>query len=398
MDLQDRLKEEFGSAVEIAHAGGDDVIDGVRPKLIAAPKEEVAAQTLAGWCGREKIAVIARGGGSKIGWGAPPSRCDLILSSRHLNKVIDHDTGNATVTAQSGINLAELDRQMREQSQFLPLDFEEHPGATLGGVTATNHSGATRLRYKTPRDLVVGMTAVLSDGRLIKNGSKVVKNVSGYDLGKLFIGSYGNLGFLTSVTIRLRPVEEQSSWWHHEYKSWQDAAGMASEILSGDFEPALLRVTAQKSTFLLTARFDGIAESVQNQLQQLPVGEDDKSTFEANGNTNLITRAHLPLAKALSFAQKMEEEGASIIQWDAALGVVSASWEDASSTRTLVKKLRGHATSSGGILIVQKAPTDQKNAELVWGEKRADFPLHQQLKYQFDAANIFSPGRFWGGL
>jgi glycolate oxidase FAD binding subunit len=193
MDLQDRLNEEFGSAVEIAHAGGDDAVDGVRPQLVAAPTDEAVAQALAGWCGREKIAVVARGGGSKIGWGAPPSRCDLILSSRHLNKVVDHDTGNATVTAQSGINLVELDRQMREQGQFLPLDFDDHPGATLGGVTATNHSGATRLRYKTPRDLVVGFTAVLSDGRLIKNASKVVKNVSGYDLGKLFVGSYGSL-------------------------------------------------------------------------------------------------------------------------------------------------------------------------------------------------------------
>jgi len=396
MDLQDRVKEEFGSAVEIAHAGGDDAVDGVRPQLVAAPTDEAAAQALAGWCGREKIAVVARGGGSKIGWGAPPSRCDIILSSRHLNKVTDHDFGNATVTAQSGINLAELNRQMREQGQFLPLDFEEHPGATLGGVTATNHSGATRLRYKTPRDLIVGMTAVLSDGRLIKNGSKVVKNVSGYDLGKLFIGSFGSLGFLTSVTIRLRPVEEQSSWWHHNYPSWEDAAGAASHILSGDFEPALLRVTASKSTFTLAARFDGIAESVQNQLQQLPAGEDDKSTFNVNGNVAI--RAHLPIAKALTFAQKIKEEGASIVQWDAALGVISASWENASSIKSLAEKLRVHATSSGGILIVQKAPADQKDAELVWGEKRADFPLHQQLKQRFDAANIFSPGRFWGGL
>jgi glycolate oxidase FAD binding subunit len=395
MDLQDRLKEEFGSAVEIAPAGGDDAVDGVRPQLVAAPKDEAAAQALAGWCGREKIAVVACGGGSKIGWGAPPSRCDMILSSRHLNKVVDHDTGNATVTAQSGINLAELDRQMRERGQFLPLDFEEYPGATLGGITATNHSGATRLRYKTPRDLVVGMTAVLSDGRLIKNGSKVVKNVSGYDLGKLFIGSFGSLGFLTSVTIRLRPVEEQS-WWYHNYPSWQEAAGMASEILSGDFEPALLRITAHKSTFTLAARFDGIAESVQTQLQQLPPSE--KEIAPENVNSNLTIRAHLPLAKALSFAQKMEEEGASIMKWDAALGVVLASWENASSIKSLAEKLRAHATSCGGILIVQKAPADQKDAELVWGEKRADFSLHQQLKQRFDAANIFSPGRFWGGL
>ncbi|MEO6906563.1 MAG: FAD-binding oxidoreductase [Abditibacteriaceae bacterium] len=396
MDLHDRLKKEFGSTVKIAHAGGDDAVDGVRTQLVAAPKDEAAAQALAGWCGREKVAVVARGGGSKIGWGAPPSHCDMILSSRHLNKVIDHDFGNATVTAQSGVGLTELDRQMHEQGQFLPLDFETFPGATLGGVTATNHSGATRLRYKTPRDLIVGMTAVLSDGRLIKNGSKVVKNVSGYDLGKLFIGSYGSLGFITSVTIRLRPEEEQSSWWHCDYNSWEDAAEMTSEILSGDFEPAILRVTAHKSTFHLAARFDGIAESVQTQLQQLSTSEEE-SALE-NINSNLTIRAHLPLAKALTFAEKMTDEGASIVQWDAALGVVLASWRNALSVKSLVGKLRAHATANGGILIVQKAPVDEKDTALVWGKKRADFPLHQQLKHRFDAANIFSPGRFWGGL
>ena len=397
MDLQDRLKKEFGSAVEVSPAGGDDAVDGVRPELVVAPIDEAAAQALVGYCGKEKIALVARGGGSKIGWGAPPTRCELILSSRHLNKVVDHDTGNATVTAQSGVVLAELERQMREEGQFLPLDFETFPGATLGGVTATNHSGATRLRYKTPRDLVVGMTAVLSDGRLIKNGSKVVKNVSGYDLGKLFIGSYGCLGFLTSVTIRLRPEEEQSSWWQHNYQSWQDAAGMASQILSGDFEPALLRVTAHKSTFMLRGRFDGIAESVQTQLEQLPESEKEVASTE-NINSNVTIRAHLPLANAVSFAGKMTDEGATVVQWDAALGVVLASWENATSIKALTEKLRAHARASGGILMVQKAPADQKDAELVWGEKRADFPLHQQLKQRFDAANIFSSGRFWGGL
>jgi hypothetical protein len=158
----------------------------------------------------------------------------------------------------------------------------------------------------------------------------------------------------------------------------------------------LLRVTAQKSTFALAARFDGIAESVQTQLQQLPPGE--KEIASENIHSNLTIRAHLPLAKALSFAQKMEEEGASIVQWDAALGVVSASWKNAFPIKSLAEKLRAHATLSGGILFVQKAPSDQKDAELVWGEKRADFVLHQQLKQRFDAANIFSPGRFWGGL
>jgi len=399
MDLQMCLKEEFGSSVDVTAAGGDDAVDGVRPQVVAAPLDEAAAQQLVRWCGKHKIALVPRGGGSKIGWGAPPSRCDMILSSRHLNNVLDHDAGNATVSAQSGIPLADLDAQMRQQGQFLPLDFALHPGATLGGVIATNHSSATRLRYQTPRDLVVGMNVLLSDGRLIKNTSKVVKNVSGYDFGKLFIGSYGTLGFITSIIVRLRPEDEQSSWWQQAYRSWDEAAEMATQIITGNFEPAMLRISAAKSTFTLTARFDGLASSVQQQLQQLPPSEHEALAADhAYAQANLAILAHLPIARALDFAQKTEAAGADHVLWDVALGVVSAYWENPVSIQPLVKELCADAISHGGVMIVQKAPANQKDAALVWGETRSDFALHQQLKQRFDAAGIFSPGRFWGGL
>jgi len=399
MDLHGCLKEEFGSTVEVTAAGGDDVVDGVRPQVVAAPLDEAAALQLVRWCGQHKIALVPRGGGSKIGRGAPPQRCELILSSRHLNRVIDHDAGNATVSAQSGVPLAELDRQMRERGQFLPLDFEAHPGATLGGVIATNHSGATRLRYQTPRDLVVGMNVILSDGRLLKNSSKVVKNVSGYDFGKLFIGSYGTLGFITSIIVRLRPEDEQSSWWRQQFNSWEAAAEMATQIISGNFEPALLRITAAKSTFTLTARFDGLAASVQQQLQQLPPGNNDAPDADhANTGATLSVLAHLPIARALAFAQRAGDAGADNVQWDAALGVVAASWKNPAAIQPLIESLRRDAISHGGVMIVPKAPADQKDAALVWGETRADFALHRQLKQRFDAAGIFSPGRFWGGI
>lgn len=399
MDLHKLLEKKFTDSVELIAAGGDDAVDGVQPEIVAAPKDEAAAQALVAWCGQEKIAVVPRGGSSKIGWGAPPRQCQLILSSRHLNQVTDHDVGNATVTAQSGIALAELEQQMRTQGQYLPLDFRSHPGATLGGVVATNHSGATRLSYRTPRDMVVGMKAVLSDGRLINTGSKVVKNVSGYDLAKLFVGSYGTMGFITSVTLRLRPCEEQSSWWHQAYNSWDEAAAMAAQINSSQFEPALLRISAAKSTFQLMARFDGIAESVQDQLQQLPPSEAEPLTpHHASENGSVELYGQLPLTQALDFAQEAQAAGAAQVQWDTALGVVQARWDKASDAVELVRKLRELPAAKGGFVFIRKAPIKQKTAELVWGETRADFALHQQLKHRFDGAGVFAPGRFWGGI
>ncbi|MBV9468568.1 MAG: FAD-binding oxidoreductase, partial [Abitibacteriaceae bacterium] len=278
MDLLQRLQDEFKEALPVRAAAPSDAVDGVTSQAVAAPADATTAQALVAWCGREKVSFIPRGGSTKLEMGARPQSCDLIISTENLNAIIEHDEGNATIAAQTGITLAALNQAVGEQRQFVPLEETGlQSGATLGGIIATNYAGMTRLKYAAPRDLVVGLHAVLSDGRLVKAGSKVVKNVSGYDLNKIFIGSFGNLGLITEVTIRLRPNNAASAVWRGQFKTWQEAIAQARAIFEGPFEPTALRIHAHSATFFVLAQFDGVEKAVQIQMERLPaaVSQDD---------------------------------------------------------------------------------------------------------------------------
>lgn len=400
MSLLQRLQSEFGDAVDGCAAHEGDAVDGVMPQAVAAPRDEAAACALLAWCGREKVAVIARGGGSKIEIGARPSRLDLLLSTEHLNRVIEHDAGNATATAGAGIALQVLNDLVKQRGQFVPLDYEANSSATLGGVVASNHSGATKMRFGAPRDLVVGLHAALSDGRLVKAGSKVVKNVSGYDLNKLFVGSFGTLGLLTQVTLRLRPQDEASATWHAVFDDWPDAVSQAMAILGGPFEPETLRLQAVRGALRLTVCFASVSAAVDAQINRLPAaevgGNENDAVFrDFHMNDALVRlRALLPLQSAAAWAQHAAREGAAHIAWDCATGVVRAAFDQLPD----VGALRDRAAQSGGALVVERAPAELKIPDFVWGAPQADFFLMQRLKEKFDAANICAPGRSVGGL
>ncbi len=389
MELLSRLQSEFGEAVSPRAASESDAVDGVQPQAVAAPRDEAAAQALVHFCGRENIAFVPRGGGTKLHIGAPPSRCDLIISTEKLTQIFDHDEGNATVQAGAGITIEDLDLEMRALGQFVPLEGDND--ATLGGTIATNHFGGTKLKYGAPRDLVTGLHAVLSDGKLVKAGSKVVKNVSGYDLNKLFIGSFGNLGLITEVTIRLLPESEHSEVWMCDAADWDDAVKWAGKITNGAFAPTWLRVFWSDEGCSVRALFEGGTLAVESQLAQLPESNAN-SGFELESYTWFV-RAQLPLQAAPIWARQAQQQGAELI-WDCALGTVQIGFPGDCD----VTSLRNEAEKLGGFLIVEKAPIEMKTPELVWGKPRGDFALMKKLKQSFDAANVCAPRRFIGGL
>lgn len=394
-NLQDKLSSEFGEATDVWPAHESDSIDGVQPQIVAAPRDEAAALALVSWCGREDVALVPRGGGTKIGIGARPRRLQLVLSSQHLNEVFDHDIGNATVTAGAGITLRALDQVVNTGGQFVPLEYSDD-AATLGGAVATNEAGASKLKYGTPRDLVVALSAALSDGRLAHDGSKVVKNVSGYDLTKLFVGCFGSLGFLTRVTIRLRPHDEGTAHWSATLSSWSEAEKKAFDILDGAFEPTSLRVVSQSGALRLQVRFDGVEASVQAQMSRLGGGDTTAGSQETQvvAEHLVCTKAVLPLRNAAAWVGMAEQEGAKLLQWDCGTGEARAFFEHVPD----IAALRRSAVQSSGFLLVERAPHELKTPELVWGAQGSDFQLLERLKNKLDAAHIFGPGRFLGGL
>jgi glycolate oxidase FAD binding subunit len=210
----------------------DDAVAGVVPAFVAAPASTQEAADLLRAAAAAGLAVVPRGAGTGFGWGSPPSRCDLVVDLRSMDQVIEHEAGDLVVRVQAGLTIGQLASALGPAGQELALDVPAE--ATVGGVVATGTTGPRRLRYGAPRDLLIGLTVVRADGVIAHSGGKVVKNVAGYDIGKLFAGSHGTLGLITEVTFRLHPRPAAVAWVTAEFGLAERAdasaasAGMAS--------------------------------------------------------------------------------------------------------------------------------------------------------------------------
>jgi glycolate dehydrogenase FAD-binding subunit len=181
-----------------------DAIAGVRPAFVASPASTDEAAALLRAAAAHDLAVVPRGAGTGLGWGTPPAACDLVVDMTLMDQVLEHAAGDLVARIQAGASIGKVASALAAAGQQLTLDAPAD--ATVGGVVATGTAGSRRFRYGSPRDLLIGITVVRADGVVAHSGGKVVKNVAGYDLGKLFAGSQGTLGLITEVTFRLHPL------------------------------------------------------------------------------------------------------------------------------------------------------------------------------------------------
>src|SRR6266702_8228926 len=179
----------------LADGTASDAVSGVVPSFVASPASTAEAASLLRAAAAAGLAVVPRGAGTGLSWGWPPSRCDLVLDLRSMDQVLEHAAGDLVARVQAGVTIGQLAGALASAGQELALDAPAD--ATVGGVVATGTAGPRRFRYGSPRDLVIGLTLVRADGVIAHSGGKVVKNVAGYDIGKLFSGSQGMLGLIT---------------------------------------------------------------------------------------------------------------------------------------------------------------------------------------------------------
>ncbi|WP_432931635.1 FAD-binding oxidoreductase [Microbispora sp. CA-135349] len=246
MDARDVWDALEATGVAVRAAGDGDEVAGVRPRRVALPEsaEEIAAVMRV--CAAHDLAVVVTGGGTKLHWGAPPARCDVLVDLCRMNRVLEHAAGDLVVRAQAGVTLEALAGALAGENQELALDVPV-PGTTVGGLLATGIAGPRRFRYGTARDLLIGVTVVLADGTIAKSGGKVVKNVAGYDLGKLFTGSYGTLGIIADATFRLHPLPAARAWVTATVErpvtktngTWTTEDGLTFETLTTDLAGSL---------------------------------------------------------------------------------------------------------------------------------------------------------------
>ena len=210
----------------LAEGTAADAVAGVVPSFVASPSSTAEVAALLRAAAQAGLAVVPRGAGTGLSWGAPPSRCDLVVDLRSLDQVLEHAAGDLVARVQAGVTIGQLAVALGSAGQQLALDVPAE--ATVGGVVATGTAGPRRFRYGAPRDLLIGITVVRADGVVARSGGKVVKNVAGYDLGKLFAGSQGTLGVITEVTFRLHPLPAAVAWVTAEFGPAERAGAVAA--------------------------------------------------------------------------------------------------------------------------------------------------------------------------
>src|SRR6478735_27185 len=223
----------------LADGTADDAVAGVIPAFVASPSSTQQASALLRAAAGAGLAVVPRGAGTGLAWGGPPSRCDLVVDLRSMDQIVEHEAGDLVARVQAGATIGQLSVALGAAGQQLALDVPAE--ATVGGVVATGTAGPRRFRYGAPRDLLIGITVVRADGVVAHAGGKVVKNVAGYDLGKLFAGSFGTLGLIVEAVFRLHPRPASAAYVMVDCDGpdeayWAVAAAVGSELAPSAIE------------------------------------------------------------------------------------------------------------------------------------------------------------------
>ncbi len=404
-------------AANIRPATAADEVDGVgAAKIVEPATAEELAKVLA--CANSAaLAVIPRGSGTKLDWGNPPKLANLILSTARLDKVLEHAWGDMTATVQAGCTVAAFQRLLAEHGQRLALDSLWPDRATIGGILATNDSGALRTRFGSLRDLIIGITLALPDGTLAKSGGKVVKNVAGYDLPKLATGSLGTLGVIVEAVFRLHPLPHETQTLSFTAPSLEALYELATAIRDSRLAFTRLQLragsTGQPSldiTFEGTPAGLGAQERTLLQLAAKATRSDSSDAWNARealwqgGGRKVVAKFSVLPTDLASFCATVNEIASKrVVTWKVvaqAIGVGHLRLEAASDDALVaaLPLLGGQAEALGGTFVVLGCPREIKARFDVWGSPGDAFPLMRRVKEQLDPNGILNPGRFLGGI
>ena len=258
-DVESRLSEAVQGS--LASGSDGDQIGGMRPRWVASPASVDEVSAVLRLASDSGLAVVPRGAGTRLQWGAAPSQCDVVLDLTRLDGLVEHTSGDLVAVAQAGMRLDDLQARLASAGQWLAADPPRR--GTVGGLVATAATGPTRLLHGPVRDLVIGTTMVRADGVVAKSGGKVVKNVAGYDLGKLLTGSYGTLGVIVQVAFRLHPLPETSRWVTVPVRSATEAQDVVLRVAHSHLVAAGVELDWAGGSGEVSVRLDGIPSGVE---------------------------------------------------------------------------------------------------------------------------------------
>jgi glycolate oxidase FAD binding subunit len=397
-------------------------IDGVVPQNTAEPASASELASVLKNAHDARCSVVPTGGGSKLNWGNPPSSVHLMLSSRRLNRLLEHAWGDMTATVEAGCVFASLQNALAEHGQRLALDPLWPEQATVGGVLATNDSGALRTRFGSLRDLIIGVTVALPDGTVAKSGGKVVKNVAGYDIAKLVTGSLGSLGVITQAIFRLHPTAKCARSLRFTLQNHGAMATAVASILDSHLTPSAVQVcVGSSSPPVVDILLEGTPTGCDAQIKEVArlavpnaVAESDASVWQARerlfappqekpGTVAVCKVSLLPsdfgtFSDYLSRQSQRLEFAWTLVAQAVGVGLLRLETGSVEQLRQVIMDLRQKLNSMLGSLVILDCPRELKDGLDVWGSPGDMLALMKSIKAQFDPRGILNPGRFVGAI
>jgi glycolate oxidase FAD binding subunit len=354
-------------------------------EIIQPDSPQALAKALAEANAAERL-VVPRGGGTKLDWGNPGARADVVLSTANLHRVIEHAWADMTVTVEAGCSIANLQNTLAQHGQRLAIDPLWPEQATIGGILATNDSGVLRLRYGSLRDLIIGMTVALPDGTLAMSGGKVVKNVAGYDLSKLMTGALGTLGVITQAIFRLHPLPIATKTLSAQLPTLEAAQALMLAIQDSQLAHSALQLRV--GTIAVDVLFEGTVAGIASQQKFVstlgPFQESSPEVWSAR-------------------QQLWPADGADIVKFSVLPSEIARAVSKLKARDCVVQATGiGHAKLKGADLASLRRELDfvllTPSSLDAWGTPGDALALMRAVKQQFDPGQILNRGRYVGGI
>ena len=428
-------------------------IDGLSPMAVVVPDDRRQVADVMRWAAENEVTVFPRGGGTKLGLGNPPESVGLVLDLSRLNRIIDYQPGDMTATVEAGITLDALQRELAAARQFVPLESPIPGRATVGGALSTASVGAMAHAYGPPRDWLIGIGVVGADGVETKAGGRVVKNVTGYDLNKLYTGSLGTLGIIVEASFKVSPLQPEECLLAAPFASMEDAVTAGRELLASPAGPvSYVAVTQGLARHLLSSPavtgsggvplsqalrestgglglsfFSGRAAAVRRRVEETSaelLGAGARGVSRATGDGAAATRRWVTdlgwredfaptLALKLSAPRRVIPSlaGACLniglletppeVLADPGFGTVRVFFRGESGDDGIVEAIedtRKAARQHEGAAVVEVCHPSIKVRLDVWGEEPGSMAIMRRIKEQFDPQRLLNRGRFMGRL
>lgn len=408
-------------------------IDSKVPDAVLFPESEDQISEIVKVCLKNKISLVAVGSATKATLGNTPQKLELVLCTNRLNKIIEHGTDDLIATAQAGITLKEFQKLLKKKNQQLAVDPPNlKKGCTLGGIICTNDYGPSRLRYNAIRENLLALRFVRPDGKIVKGGAKVVKNVAGYDIPKLITGSLGTLGIITEATFRLYPIQPSSKTIIAYINNSDDINEINQKILNSDtlltcFELCSKGLSSDNKTSFYALKIENVKTAVDSQTNQLEnllsqykienrqiISGREETTFwdritnfywNKNTKDNISLRIRVPISDVIEIVniiEDIDQRTKSKLKLSASigLGIINLNLEnEVSILKNSYVLISKKLITLGGNITILSAPTQFKEDLDIWGKvDNATLNLMRNIKHQFDPDNILNPGRFVGWI